>query len=126
MASIFQRSLRMVENYPLYGMLGLAGFMVTYTAGRHIFSDAEVITYPKKRDYTYIFDESSIINQNYLGGLYGYVHRHYGYQQSLWNENLKQSIKDQSKDTYQKIGNVGESNSKSVRKCSSWDIESWI
>ena len=125
MSSIFQRSLKMVENYPLYGMLGLAGFMATYTAGRHVCSDTELITCPKKRDYTYLFDESAMINQDYLGGLYGYVHRHYGYQQYLWNAKLLQTIIEQSKQQ-NKTEHVGKTNNKSVRKCSSWDLEAWV
>lgn len=67
----------LVENYPLYAMVGVASFIAVYTPFKHLTTDFEIVTSPNERDANKKYD-AIISNENeYMGGVYGWVHKTY-------------------------------------------------
>lgn len=74
----------LVENYPLYVMLGLAGSLAAVTSYRHMTTDTEITVSPSKRDYenTTLQEQSQeqcseCPNANYVGGFFGSIYKAY-------------------------------------------------
>jgi hypothetical protein len=74
--NIFKR-FTLVENYPLYAMLGVAGFLAIYTPLKHLSTDNELISDPSKRQKNAECENIVPNNNEYMGGIYGWVHKKY-------------------------------------------------
>lgn len=65
----------LIENYPLYAMVGVAGFLAVYTPFKHFITDSGIVCNPNDRN---VNCENIISNNNeYMGGVYGWVHKTY-------------------------------------------------
>lgn len=50
--SLFMRFFGLVENYPLYAMLGIASGLAVYMPFRHLMSDPELAVMPSVRNHS--------------------------------------------------------------------------
>lgn len=72
--TLFQR-FALVENYPLYAMLGVAAGLAMYTPMRHLTIDSELHVDPSKRDNNAVFED--VKKSEYMSGIYAWVYHAY-------------------------------------------------
>lgn len=75
-ASLFRRFFGLVENYPLYLMVGIAGGLSVYTPIRHLQTASDITLDRNQRDYMDGLGSSPRVlarGKQYEGGILGYM-----------------------------------------------------